>query len=103
MAAARIRSERCGPWLEKVSSNDRGTREPRLCGPEAGVFLSGDREPGDPSSGHIRDRASRFSIGCTWPRAWEVPGTRVTSLEGFSKALRVGFESEGPTLIEVPL
>ena len=59
--------------------------------------------PGDPSSGHIRDRASRFSIGCTWPRAWEVPGTRVTSLEGFSKALRVGFESEGPTLVEVPL
>ena len=32
-----------------------------------------------------------------------VPGTRVTSLEGFSKALRVGFESEGPTLVEVPL
>lgn len=99
MAAARIRSERCGPWLAKVSSNDRGTREPRPCGP----FLSGDREPGDPSSGHIRDRRSRFSIGCTWPRAWEVPGTRVTSLEGLSKALRVGFESEGPTLIEVQL
>jgi len=30
MAAAPIRSERCGPWLAKVSSNDRGTREPRL-------------------------------------------------------------------------
>jgi acetolactate synthase-1/2/3 large subunit len=32
-----------------------------------------------------------------------VPGTRVTSLEGFAKALREGFESEGPSLIEVPL
>jgi acetolactate synthase-1/2/3 large subunit len=32
-----------------------------------------------------------------------VPGTRVTSLAGFAKALRKGFESEGPTLIEVPL
>src|SRR5487761_954893 len=32
-----------------------------------------------------------------------VPGTRVNSLEGFAKALREGFQSEGPTLIEVPL
>ena len=32
-----------------------------------------------------------------------VPGTRVTSLDGFAKALREGFASEGPTLIEVPL
>jgi acetolactate synthase-1/2/3 large subunit len=32
-----------------------------------------------------------------------VPAARVTSLEGFAKALREGFESEGPTLIEVPL
>jgi acetolactate synthase I/II/III large subunit len=32
-----------------------------------------------------------------------VPGTRVTSLAGFAKALRKGFESEGPSLIEVPL
>lgn len=32
-----------------------------------------------------------------------VPGTRVTSLEGFAKVLRKGFESGGPTLIEVPL
>jgi acetolactate synthase-1/2/3 large subunit len=32
-----------------------------------------------------------------------VPGTRVTSLAEFAKALRNGFESEGPTLIEVPL
>jgi len=30
-----------------------------------------------------------------------VPGTRVTSLDAFAKALREGFESEGPTLIEV--
>ncbi len=32
-----------------------------------------------------------------------VPGTRVTSLDGFAKALRQGFESDGPILIEVPL
>jgi len=32
-----------------------------------------------------------------------VPGTHVTSLEGFAKALRAGFESGGPSLIEVPL
>ena len=31
-----------------------------------------------------------------------VPGTRVTSLEAFAKALREGFESQGPMLIEVP-
>ena len=32
-----------------------------------------------------------------------VPGTRVTSLEGFGKTLQEGMESEGPSLIEVPL
>jgi acetolactate synthase I/II/III large subunit len=32
-----------------------------------------------------------------------VPGTRVTSLEGFAKSLKEGYESAGPTLIEVPL
>jgi acetolactate synthase-1/2/3 large subunit len=32
-----------------------------------------------------------------------VPGTRVTSLSEFAKALRAGFASQGPTLIEVPL
>jgi acetolactate synthase-1/2/3 large subunit len=32
-----------------------------------------------------------------------VPGTRVTSLEEFGKALQAGFEAEGPRLIEVPL
>jgi acetolactate synthase I/II/III large subunit len=32
-----------------------------------------------------------------------VTGTHVTSLEGFAKALREGFESGGPSLIEVPL
>lgn len=32
-----------------------------------------------------------------------VPGTRVTSLDAFAKALRTGFASEGPTLIEIPL
>jgi acetolactate synthase I/II/III large subunit len=32
-----------------------------------------------------------------------VPGKRVSSLDEFGKALRSGFEGEGPTLIEVPL
>ena len=32
-----------------------------------------------------------------------VPGIRVSSLDAFGKALRAGFEGEGPTLIEVPL
>jgi acetolactate synthase-1/2/3 large subunit len=32
-----------------------------------------------------------------------VPGTRVASLEAFAKALQEGFESDGPSLIEVPL
>jgi acetolactate synthase I/II/III large subunit len=32
-----------------------------------------------------------------------VPGTRVSSLDEFEKALRAGLEGEGPTLIEVPL
>ena len=32
-----------------------------------------------------------------------VPGTRVTSLDAFAKALREGFQSEGSRLIEVPL
>ena len=32
-----------------------------------------------------------------------VPGTDATSLDSFGKALREGFESEGPTLIEVGL
>ena len=32
-----------------------------------------------------------------------VQGTRVSSLDAFGKALRAGLESEGPTLIEVPL
>ena len=32
-----------------------------------------------------------------------VPGSRVTTLDAFAKALREGFEADGPTLIEVPL
>jgi acetolactate synthase I/II/III large subunit len=36
-------------------------------------------------------------------RGMGVPGTRVTSLDGFVEALRAGLEGEGPTLIEVPL
>jgi acetolactate synthase-1/2/3 large subunit len=32
-----------------------------------------------------------------------VPGARVSSLEGFAKALQEGLEGDGPSLIEVPL
>jgi acetolactate synthase-1/2/3 large subunit len=32
-----------------------------------------------------------------------VPGQRVISLDALAKALREGFESEGPSLIEIPL
>jgi len=32
-----------------------------------------------------------------------VPGTRVTSLDEFGRALKAGLEGDGPTLIEVPL
>jgi acetolactate synthase-1/2/3 large subunit len=32
-----------------------------------------------------------------------VPASRVTTLDAFAKALREGFESDGPTLIEVPV
>jgi acetolactate synthase-1/2/3 large subunit len=32
-----------------------------------------------------------------------VPGTRVNSLDAFGKALQAGMDSEGPTLIQVPL
>ncbi len=32
-----------------------------------------------------------------------IPGNRVTTLDAFAKAVREGFESDGPTLIEVPL
>jgi acetolactate synthase-1/2/3 large subunit len=53
--------------------------------------------------------ASLFDIGrptLDWvnlAKGMGVPGSRVTSLDGFAKALREGFESDGPTLIEVPL
>jgi acetolactate synthase-1/2/3 large subunit len=32
-----------------------------------------------------------------------VPGSRVATLDAFAKAMRDGFENDGPTLIEVPL
>ncbi|MHB8616317.1 MAG: acetolactate synthase large subunit [Candidatus Acidiferrales bacterium] len=55
-------------------------------------------------------RASNlFEIGCPdldWvslAKGMGVLGTRVTSLDAFAPALREGFQSEGPTLIEVPL
>ncbi len=53
--------------------------------------------------------ANMFEIGrpnLDWTllaKGMGVPGTRVTSLDAFGKALRAGLESEGPTLIEVPL
>ena len=53
--------------------------------------------------------AAMFDIGrpnLDWTllaKGMGVPGTRVTSLDAFGKALREGFETEGPTLIEVPL
>ncbi|MGA3091321.1 MAG: acetolactate synthase large subunit [Terriglobales bacterium] len=53
--------------------------------------------------------AAMFEIGrpdLDWTllaRAMGVPATRVTSLEAFGKALIQGFQTEGPTLIEVPL
>ena len=33
-------------------------REPRLCGPEKESFSIWVLEPGNPGSGHVRDRAS---------------------------------------------
>jgi acetolactate synthase I/II/III large subunit len=53
--------------------------------------------------------ASMFEIGrpdLDWvhlAKGMGVPGTRVTTLDAFGKALQAGFEAEGPTLIEVPL
>jgi acetolactate synthase I/II/III large subunit len=53
--------------------------------------------------------ASMFEIGrpdLDWTmlaKGMGVPGTRVTSLDAFGKALQAGLEGEGPTLIEVPL
>ena len=32
-----------------------------------------------------------------------IPGTKVLSLDAFNRALKQSFETEGPTLIEVPL
>jgi acetolactate synthase-1/2/3 large subunit len=59
-------------------------------------------EPGPRASG-------MFEIGrpdLDWvdlAKGMGVPGIRITSLAEFARALRAGFESEGPTLIEVPL
>jgi acetolactate synthase I/II/III large subunit len=56
-----------------------------------------------------RRAASMFEIGrpdLDWTmlaKGMGVPGTRVTSLDDFGKALRAGLEADGPTLIEVPL
>lgn len=53
--------------------------------------------------------ASMFEIGhpdlgwVSLAKGMGVPARRVTSLDDFGKALRAGFEAEGPTLIEVPL
>lgn len=60
---------------------------------------------GDPGQ-----QASRmFDIGAPdldWvslAKGMGVPGRRVASLDEFVKALRTGFEEEGPTLVEIPL
>src|SRR6202041_3121502 len=51
--------------------------------------------------------AAMFEIGrpdLDWThlaKGMGIPGTRVTSLDAFGKALRTGFEADGPTLIEV--
>jgi acetolactate synthase-1/2/3 large subunit len=53
--------------------------------------------------------AAMFEIGrpdLDWvhlAKGMGVPGARVTMLDAFGKALKAGFEAEGPTLIEVPL
>ena len=53
--------------------------------------------------------ASMFEIGrpdLDWTllaKGMGVPGTRVSSLDAFGKALRAGLEGEGPMLIEIPL
>jgi acetolactate synthase I/II/III large subunit len=53
--------------------------------------------------------AAMFEIGrpdLDWTllaKGMGVPGIRVTSLDAFGKAMREGLETEGPTLIEVPL
>jgi acetolactate synthase-1/2/3 large subunit len=53
--------------------------------------------------------ASLFDIGrptLDWvhlAKGMGVPGSRVTTLDAFAKAVREGFETDGPTLIEVPL
>ena len=102
MAAAPIRSERCGPWLAKVSSNDRGTREPRLAVLKREFSYLGVGNPGTRA-------LDMFEIGrpdLDWvqlAKGMGVPGIRVSSLDAFGKALRAGLEGEGPTLIEVPL
>jgi acetolactate synthase I/II/III large subunit len=70
----------------------------------------------------LKREFSYLGVGNPGPRAWDLfeigrpdldwvslakgmglPAARVTSLEGFAKALREGFESGGPSLIEVPL
>ena len=56
-----------------------------------------------------RCAAEMFEIGrpdLDWKllaKGMGVPGTRVSSLDEFGRALRAGLEGEGPTLIEVPL
>jgi acetolactate synthase-1/2/3 large subunit len=53
--------------------------------------------------------ASLFDIGrptLDWvhlAKGMGVPGSRVTTLDAFAKAVRESFETDGPTLIEVPL
>jgi len=56
-----------------------------------------------------RRAADLFDIGrptLDWvhlAKGMGVPASRVTSLDQFAKAMKEGFESDGPTLIEIPL
>ena len=59
------RSKSCSALFgnREADHHDSRFREPRLCGPQAGVFLSGSRQPGDPGFRNVRDRPSRSRLG----------------------------------------
>jgi acetolactate synthase I/II/III large subunit len=59
-------------------------------------------EPG-PRAGDMFDIGRPDLDWVALAKAMGVPAERVTSLEEFTRALQTGFDSEGPSLIEVPL
>ena len=93
-----------------ASAVDHGPRRPqdyevvfaksRLRGPQALVFLFGGGKSRPTGLRHVRGRPDYWM---SLAKGMGVPGVRVTSLEDFAKALQEGFESGGPSLIEVPL